>query len=131
MRPEPSGRAMVTCWNGPLAGSRPELARGGGQGGPLFEDGLAHAAGPVVRAVVDALESLDDVVPAAVLLCVLDDLLLRRRVVHAAEGLLDVDRAHHAPGLPREGCDDSRTGAVTVEAWRPGRSSGCSPTRCG
>src|SRR3954453_12316241 len=99
--------------------------------GPSLEDGLAHAAGPVVLAVIDALQGLDDLVEAAVALRVLDDVLLRRRVVHATEGLLHVDRAHHAPALPRGGGADSPTGAVTVGSWRPRRSSGCSPTRCG
>src|SRR3954468_14612140 len=103
MRPEPSGRGLTTCWSSPSAGR--------GHGGPLLEDRLADAAGPVVLAVVDALEGLDDVVPAAVFLCVLDDVLLRRRVVHAPEGLLDVDRAHHERGLPCGGDGDSPTGA--------------------
>src|SRR3954468_15647827 len=101
------------------------------RGRPSVEDRLADAAGPVVLAVVDALQRLDHLVRAAVVLRVLDDVLLARGVVDAAEGLLDVDRAHHDPGLPRGGGADSPTGAVTVGTWRPGRSSGCWPTRCG
>src|SRR3954471_6864831 len=85
-------------------------------GGPLVEDGGAHPAGALVLPVLDVLQRLDDVVAAAVLLGVLDDLLLRGRVVHAAEGLLDVDGAHHAAGRtpappavsqPGDGCPDT------------------------
>src|SRR3954454_2056946 len=91
MAQQPSWPDLVRCWNSPLAR---RWARG------LLtsvEDCGADAARPVVLKVIDALQRLDDVVAAAVVLCVLDDVLLLRRVVHAPEGLLDVDRAHHVP----------------------------------
>src|SRR3954452_2846524 len=80
------------------AGHRPCWPTWPSGAGPLVEDGGAHPARALVLPVLDVLQRLDDVVAAAVLLGVLDDLLLRGRVVHAAEGLLDVDGAHHAAG---------------------------------
>src|SRR4028118_2285233 len=67
--------------------------------GRSVEDRGTDPAGALVLAVVDLLEGVDDLLVAT--LGVLEDLLLAGRVVHALEGLLDVDGAHHDPGLPR------------------------------
>src|SRR4028118_693750 len=67
--------------------------------GRSVEDRGTDPAGALVLAVVDLLGGVDDLLVAA--LGVLEDLLLAGRVVHALEGLLDVDGAHHDPGLPR------------------------------
>src|SRR5947209_19302668 len=64
------------------------------------EDRGTDPAGPLVLAVVDRPERVEDLLVRAVRLGVLDDLVLARRVVHAAEGLLDVNGAGHARHLP-------------------------------
>src|SRR3954451_8601131 len=86
------------------------------------EDGRTDPARAFVLAVLDLLEGVEHFLVGAVLLGVLGDLLLVRGVVHAAEGLLDVDRAHHAVALPAlrpvdaplrsgSGCSDDRGAA--------------------
>src|SRR3954463_10913615 len=86
------------------------------------EDGRTDPARALVLAVLDLLEGVEHFLVGAVLLGVLDDLLLVRGVVHATEGLLDVDRAHHAVALPAlrpvdaplrsgSGCSDDRGAA--------------------
>src|SRR4051795_12452278 len=65
------------------------------------EDLRTHPARPFVLAIRDLLERLDDLLVTSVLLRMADDVLLAGGVVHPLESLLDVDRAGHAPGLPR------------------------------
>src|SRR3954454_4743654 len=74
--------------------------------GRSIEDRGTDSAGTLVLPVVDLLQRVEHLfVPA---LRVLEDLLLRRRVVHALEGLLNVDGAHHGPGLPPSAAGDAR-----------------------
>src|SRR3954470_2397926 len=109
MRPEPSGRRGQV---------RPPVVPATGRGS--VEDRLAHPTRALVLAVLDPLQGLQDVVVGPVLLRVLDDVLLLRRVVHAAEGLLDVDGAHHAgAGTPR-GRRRFPEAAVTVGCMEAG-----------
>src|SRR3954463_9411669 len=91
--------------------------------GPSVEHRGADPTGPLELAVVDPLERVEDVLAGAVGARVLEDLLLARRVVHPGQRLLDVDGAHHGPGLPEAGPRH------TVAGWTPPRSPGCWPTR--
>src|SRR5919107_2533880 len=74
--------------------------------GRSVEDRGTDPAGALVLPVVDLLQRLEHVLVAA--LGVLEDLLLRGRVVHALEGLLDVEGAYHGPGLPPSTAGDAR-----------------------
>src|SRR4051812_43542441 len=76
--------------------------------GRSVEDGRTDPARALVLAVVDLLQGLEDVGIGAVLLGVTDDLLFARRVVHAPESLLDVDRTRHGVGLPALRGGDAR-----------------------
>src|SRR3954447_5242867 len=76
--------------------------------GRSVEDRGTDPAGTLVLAVVDLLQRVEDLLVAAVLLRVLDDVVLARGVVHPGEGLLDVDGTHHADGLPRPPPGDAR-----------------------
>src|SRR5919202_2630076 len=76
--------------------------------GRSAEDRRTDPARPLVLAVLDLLQGVDDLLVAAVLLRVPDDVVPARGVVHAREGLLDVDGADHADGLPRSPAGDAR-----------------------
>src|SRR3954463_13646861 len=76
--------------------------------GRSAEDRGTDPAGPLVLAVVDPLQGVDDLLVPAVLLGVLHDVVLARGVVHPGERLLDVDGADHADGLPRALPRDAR-----------------------
>src|SRR5918998_3014207 len=91
--------------------------------GRSVEDRGTDPAGSLVLAVVDLPERVEDLLVTA--LGVLEDLLLAGRVVHALEGLLDVDGAHHAPRLPPPTCVDARIPSLTCTRRR---SWGCWPT---
>src|SRR3712207_1368794 len=96
--------------------------------GRSVEDRGTDPAGPLVLAVVDLVQRVEDLLVAA--LGVLQDLLLRGRVVHALEGLLDVDGAHHEPGLPPSAAADARIPSGSARrddrrvAGRPGPPQG-------
>src|SRR3712207_4214710 len=91
--------------------------------GRSVEDRGTDPAGTLVLPVVDLLQRVEHVLVAA--LGVLEDLLLGRRVVHALEGLLDVDGAHHGTRLPAPTQVDAR---IPSRGWRRRGSWGCWPT---
>src|SRR5918997_2335943 len=103
--------------------------------GRSVEDRGTDPAGSLVLPVVDLLQRVQHLLVAA--LGVLEDLLLAGRVVHALEGLLDVDGAHHEPGLPPTAASDARIPSGSARrddrraARRPGPPQGRRRSRPG